>query len=226
MNVMDPWDRVFAMLGHYSIRKGHNDELKELEADYSRSVKKVYADVAKRALIRDDANLPSWVPDWRARHGYIMSEPTTPHCASGLKKPDISINPSAPKVLSIYGIKIDLIEDCSNPLEKGAFHERKSDEENNTRPAVETLWTDICGNTNVFRLSDKYANGEESSLFAYVQTLSNGCMAIYWQNHATERYPDVPIKIWLAHAAAYLTRTVDRAAISPELCHLAKKGDA
>ncbi|KAL7902402.1 heterokaryon incompatibility domain-containing protein [Trichoderma sp. SZMC 28014] len=251
VNVTDPRDRVFAMLGHYSIRKGHNDELKELEADYSKSVEEVYADVAKRALIGDNeslitlaavqhttlpssaetsrkrqANLPSWVPDWRARHGHIMSEPTTPHRASGLKKPDMSFSPSAPKVLSIHGIKIDSIEDCSDPLEKGAFHERKSDEGNNTRPAVETLWADICGNTNGFRLSDKYASGEESSFFAYAQTLSNGCMAIYWQNHATEHYSDVPIETWLAHAAAYLTRTVDSAAISPELCRLAEKGDA
>jgi hypothetical protein len=251
MNVTDPRDRVFAMLGHYAIRKGHNSELKELEADYKKSVEEVYADVAKRALTGDteslitlaavqhktltspvessqkrQAKLPSWVPDWRARHGHIMSEPTTPHCASGLKKPDLRISASAPEVLSINGIKIDSIEDCSEPLEKGAFHERKSDEEKNTRPAVETLWTDICGNTNGFRLSDKYASGEESSFFAYAQTLSNGCMAIYWQNHATERYSDVPIETWLAHAAAYLMKTVDSAAISPELCGLAEKGDA
>ncbi|KAM0463716.1 hypothetical protein ACHAO4_000438 [Trichoderma viride] len=251
MNVTDPRDRVFAMLGHYSIRKGHNSKLKELEADYKKSVEEVYADVAKRALVGDteslitlaavqhtglpssakasggrQAKLPSWVPDWRARHGHIMSEPTTPHRASGLKKSDLRISPSAPRVLSIHGIKIDSIENCSKPLEKGAFHERKSDEEKNTRPVVETLWTDICGNINGFRLSDKYASGEESSFFAYAQTLSNGCMAIYWQNHATESYSAVPIETWLAHAAAYLARTMDSAAISPELCHLAEKGDA
>ncbi|KAL7923826.1 heterokaryon incompatibility domain-containing protein [Trichoderma austrokoningii] len=252
VNVTDPRDRVFAMLGHYSIRKGHNRELKELEADYKKSVEEVYADVAKRALVGDteslitlaavqhdrlpssaeasrgrQAKLASWMPDWRARHGHIMSEPTTPHRASGLKKPELRIvGPSASEVLSIHGIRIDSVEDCSEPLEKGAFHERKGDKENAaTRPAVETLWTDMCGNANGFRLDDKYADGEESSFFAYAQTLSNGCMAIYWQNHAAERYSDVSIETWLAHAAAYLIRAVDRAAISQELCRLAEEGD-
>ncbi|KAE8446869.1 hypothetical protein EG329_011500 [Mollisiaceae sp. DMI_Dod_QoI] len=250
LSVTDPRDRVFAMLGHYSIRQGHNSELKELKADYKKSVEEVYTDVAARALIGDveslitlgavqhtslpssaqawrrQHKLPSWVPDWRARHGHIMSEPTSPHRACGLKKPDLHISASDPKVLVIRGMRIDSIENCSELLERGAFHERKIDEGNTTGPAIGTLWREICGNTNDFRLDDKYAGREESSFFAYVQTLSNGCMAIYWQDHAHERYSAVPHEKWLSHSAAYLSRVVDNAAIFPEIRRLAEEGDA
>ncbi|KAK3298692.1 heterokaryon incompatibility protein-domain-containing protein [Chaetomium fimeti] len=251
LNFTDPLDRVYAMLGHYSIRHGRNNELKRLVVDYEKSVEEVYTDVAARALTGDndslitlaavqhtrspspieasprrERRLPSWAPDWRTSQGHIMSEPTSPHRACGSKKPDLRITPSAPEVLTIRGTRIDLIENCSDVLEKGAFHEKKINSGNTTRAAVETLWTEICGNANGFGLHNKYAGGEESSFFAYVQTLSNGCMAIYWQDHAAEEYGAVPHEKWLAHGAAYLAKVVDKAAISPELRGLAEKGDA
>ncbi|KAH0521990.1 hypothetical protein TsFJ059_005912 [Trichoderma semiorbis] len=226
-------------------RAGH------LQADYMKSVEEVYIDVAVRALTGDneslitlgavqhmslpssaeasqiqESKLPSWTPDWRARHGHIMSEPTSQHRACGSKKPDLHISASIPEVLSIRGIRIDSIQNCSNPLEKGAFHERKSDQGSTRRVAIESLWIDICGNTNGFGLDDKYVDSKDSSFFAYVQTLSNGCMAIYWQDHATENYSAIQHEEWLGHSAAYLTTAVDKAIISPELHRLAEKGDA
>ncbi|EJT69009.1 hypothetical protein GGTG_13406 [Gaeumannomyces tritici R3-111a-1] len=253
LKVSDDRDRVFAMLGHYSIRAGRNSELKALTADYSSSVEEVYTDVAVRALIGDDESLitlgavqhtklpfaaeipqgqrghtlPSWVPDWRTHHGHIMSEPTSPHRACGLTKPNMSIRDS--KVLEIRGIEMDRIEACSDLLQKGGFHDRKTAKGDRERAAIEVLWTDVCGKTNGFDLSDEYAGGgggSSSSFFAYTQTLSNGCMAIYWQDHALEDYGAIPQRKWLAHAAAYLAAVVDRALISPELCSLADQGDA
>ncbi|KAK4065397.1 hypothetical protein Trihar35433_7517 [Trichoderma harzianum] len=253
LQVTDPRDRVFAMLGHYSIRKGKNSKLKEMKADYMKSVEEVYIDVAVRALTGDNESLitlgavqhmklpssaeasrtrerklplPSWTPDWRARHGHIMSEPTSQHRACGPKKPDLHISSSIPEVLSIRGIRIDSIQKCSAPLEKGAFHERKTDKGNTKRVAIESLWMDICGNLNGFGLDDKYVDSKDSSFFAYVQTLSNGCMAIYWQDHASESYSAIRHEEWLGHSAAYLTTAVDKAIISPELHRLAEKGDA
>ncbi|KAL7907903.1 heterokaryon incompatibility domain-containing protein [Trichoderma velutinum] len=251
LHVTDPRDRVFAMLGHYAIRKGKNSKLKELKADYTKSVEEVYIDVAVRALIGDseslitlgavqhmnlpssaeasrtqESKLPSWAPDWRARHGHIMSEPTSPHRACGSKKPDLCIGASVPEVLSIRGIKIDSIQNCSDLLEKGAFHEKRTDQENTRRVAVESLWMNICGNTNGFGLDDKYVDREYSSFFAYAQTLSNGCMAIYWQDYADESYSAIRQEEWLGHSAAYLTSAVDKAVISPELHSLAERGDA
>ncbi|EJT76719.1 hypothetical protein GGTG_06635 [Gaeumannomyces tritici R3-111a-1] len=252
LKVSDQRDRVFAILGHYSLCAGRNSELKALEADYLSSVEKVYTEVAVRALTGDGESLitlgavqhtklssaaetpqgqgghalPSWAPDWRTHHGHIMSEPTSPHRACGPTKPSLNIHDS--KVLEIRGIEMDRIEACSGLLQKGAFHGRKAAEGDRARAAVEVLWTDICGKTNGFDASDEYAGGGmgTSSFFAYTQTLSNGCMAIYWQDHALEDYGAVPQGKWLAHAAAYLTTVVDRAAISPELRSLADQGDA
>lgn len=54
----DPRDKVFAMLGHYSIRNSPNRELRELKADYKKTVEEVYTDVAIRGLSRaEDALL-------------------------------------------------------------------------------------------------------------------------------------------------------------------------
>ncbi|KLU82837.1 hypothetical protein MAPG_01905 [Magnaporthiopsis poae ATCC 64411] len=248
LKVTDDRDRVFAMLGHYSIRAGRNSELKALRADYSSSVEEVYTDVAARALIGDGESLitlgavqharlpsaaaetrqglPSWVPDWRIHHGHIMSEPTSPHRACGPKKPNLSIDCDS-KVLEIRGIKIDRIVACSDLLEKGAFHGRRkaAEGEDMVQAAVQVLWTDICGKTNGFAIGDEYAGGGGSNFFAYTQTLSNGCVTIYWRDHALEDYHGAALQEkWLAHAAAYLTTVVDEAAISTELRLLADQG--
>lgn len=45
----DNRDRIYAFLGHYSINKG-GKELQNLTADYSKSLKDVYIDVAVRIL--------------------------------------------------------------------------------------------------------------------------------------------------------------------------------
>ena len=94
------------------------------------------------------------------------------------------------------------------------FHSREAAKGDMSRAAVEILGTNICGKTNGFGISDKYAGGGEgisSSFFAYTQTLSNGCMATHEK--------------WLAQAAAYLATMVDRVTIAPELGSLAGLGD-
>ncbi|KAL8366326.1 hypothetical protein RB595_004883 [Gaeumannomyces hyphopodioides] len=252
LKVTDDRDRVFAMLGHYAIRNGRNRGLEALKANYSSSVNKVYTDVAARALDGDDESLitlgavqhaslpfaaiswwrrreralPSWAPDWRTHRGHIMSEPTSPHRACGPTKPHLSIRDL--KVLEIHGVEIDRIEACSRLLKKGAFHDQRVAKGGRARAPVEALWTKICGKTNGFDVSDEYTGGGggSSSFFAYTQTLSNGGMAIYWQNHAHKDYRAIPQETWLAHAAAYLTTVVDGATISPELRSLAEQGDA
>lgn len=50
LHLTDERDRIFAWLGHYSIRD-KNQQLATLEANYKKSVTEVYIDVAKRALM-------------------------------------------------------------------------------------------------------------------------------------------------------------------------------
>lgn len=107
--------------------------------------------------------------------------------------------------------------------------------------AIVCIWLSVCGHTN-FDMETKYhpaaslcrgggdvtqAAEDESAIFAYVQTLSNACVAVAWQdNHP---YPSIPKRQWLAHGAAYLVHATDGASsnsrISKELQDLAEMGD-
>jgi hypothetical protein len=58
LKATDPCDRVFAMLGHYSVSGPNlegvrNTRLAEMKADYKKSVAQAYFDVAERALTGD-----------------------------------------------------------------------------------------------------------------------------------------------------------------------------
>ena len=224
LKVTDPRDRVFAMLGHYSVRHGSNKELKDMRADYTKTLEEVYIDVAARSLTGDHEslitlaaiqhmdlpskiddtdtaqcanNLPSWVPDWRTFQGHILSEPTSPHRACGSMKPDVRIDPLN-NTLHIRGILLDTVKACSEGINHKAFNVHSTHE----IPIIQQLWYAVCGHTS-FDLNPTYLNGE-SALFAFAQTLSNACVATSWQEHRP--YDSVPTTEWLAHAAAYLVK--------------------
>ena len=237
LEVTDPRDRVFAMIGHYSVQHGTNQELKGLKADYNKTVEQVYTDVAVRSLKGDTESLitlssvqhvtlpsrktqtpkpeprpngyhlPSWVPDWRTYQSHILAEPTSPHRASGTRKPVLHIDESS-QILRISGILIDTIEACSNGLKPKSFHIHTSGSNHDDQPAIERLWREICGHTG-FNLTERYVNGDAATL-AYTQTLSSGCVAIWWAWDEETRLPydQVPDREWLAHGAAYLSKAV------------------
>ena len=236
LKVTDPRDRVFAFLGHYSIRYGSNEALRMLQADYTKTVEEVYVDAATRALQDDfeplvalaavqhlhlpsissslvlekysDCRLPSWVPDWRTYQSHILSEPTSPHSASGNKKARLKVNVET-NVLEIAGIEIDTISACSDQLEDKTFHLGK--DLKNIIATTQKLWHDVCGNPGPINLRDRYVNGDSAAL-AYTQTLSNGCVATWWQEqgklseHDRRPYHDVPTSEWLAHGAAFMSQ--------------------
>lgn len=138
----DPRDRVFAFLGHYAIREG-NAQLATIRADYTKSIEEVYCDVAERALLGDPAKtlitlaavqhpwlpsrtshetrlidampLPSWVPDWREHESHILCEPTSSHNTHAGKPAELEIDKAA-KFLKLRGIRMDVLEACSDPI--------------------------------------------------------------------------------------------------------------
>jgi hypothetical protein len=255
VQVSDPRDRVFAMLGHYSVRAG-NAELAMLQADYKKNVAQVYTDVAVRALTGDVAvreltgesslitlaavqhqdlisgteapnhvssqtravdrnTMSTWVPNWEHYEAHILSEPITPHRAHGNTSPVLTIDRST-LVLSIRGVKFDVIKACSKPLAEREFHLGSSSR------AIESLWRDICGKGR-FDLEEDYPNGE-SGFFAYIQTLSNGCVAT--SSRDTRSYKEIPKSEWLAQGAAYLTKALGQSDdVSPALYKVAENGD-
>jgi hypothetical protein len=236
LKVTDPRDRVFAFLGHYSIRHGSNEALRMLQADYTKTVEEVYVDAATRAL-QDDfeplvalaavqhlhlpsksssldpeeysgCRLPSWVPDWRTYQSHILAEPTSPHFASGTKKAYLKVNVQT-KILEIAGIEIDTISVCSEQLKDKTFHIEK--DLRSTIATTQKLWHDVCGNPGPINLEDRHISGD-SAVLAYTQTLSNGCVATWWQEQGKLSEPDrrtyheVPTSEWLVHGAAFLSR--------------------
>ncbi|KAL7799881.1 heterokaryon incompatibility domain-containing protein [Trichoderma ceciliae] len=144
----DPRDHVYAFLGHFSIGRG-SMALQDLVADYSKSIKDVYVDVAVRGL-RDakdlvmlaathhsrpgamrrapwdteDIDLPSWVPDWRDLPVHILGSPAVPHRASKDNQPDLTIDEDS-RVLHIRGVRVDLVERHSWTIYGTAFQVRQ-----------------------------------------------------------------------------------------------------
>ncbi|KAI1270831.1 HET-domain-containing protein [Xylaria sp. FL0933] len=250
----DQRDRVFAFLGHFS-RHGPNEELRNLKANYERTVIEVYKDVAKRALRGekgttdgsalialaavqhsslqngnmveskktsgpDEGNkLPSWVPDWRIFQSFILTEPSSPHKAHGTSCPRLEIDDNT-SLLRIQGLEIDTIEACSRSLGAGEFYTNASPRQYEI--AITHIWRDVCRQTH-FDLSHTYLNGE-SSFFAYMQTLSNGCIQIAKREHA--QYSDIPKSRWLMYAASYLVQALEGSdAVASDLREIAREAD-
>lgn len=257
LKVTDPRDRVFAFLGHYSVRHSSNARLREMAADYtSKDVNQVYIDVAARTLEDEDEplitlaavqhtslpsqldladraqqaegqgppGLPTWVPDWRAFQGHILSEPTSPHCAGVDRRADLKVNTKS-NILSIRGIRIDRIVACSECIHDKEFHITKtSDHTNPPRRKVATLWTDIAGRSLPMGLKDQYINGDPAIL-AFMQTLSNGGVATWWRQPEQDRqqYHTVSNDERLSYDAAYLAETLPPTSLTSDvLSHAAR----
>jgi hypothetical protein len=255
LKATDPRDRVFAMLGHYSV-SGPNLEgvrntiLAEMKADYKRTLAQAYLDVAERALtgdtslitlaavqhmdlpaskeapqqtedrVVDDDTFPSWVPDWRTYQSFILSEPINPHHAHGGTSSKLSID-TKQLILSIRGVKVDVVEACSKPLAAKEFH-LKSSSSAGQQLAIKSLWCEICLKEG-FNLDDSYLNGE-TAFFAYMQTLANGCVQI--ATREARPYDESFKSECLAKEATYIVNAVGSDAIAPSLCKMAEKTGA
>jgi hypothetical protein len=96
--------------------------------------------------------------------GYPIS---TFHAAND-SVPNISLDESK-EVLSIAGAVIDIVESSSK-----AFSYKSQFPLNDTRRFIKNLWTQQCGFPEI-TLANEYVN-HESSLAAFLQTLSAGCL--------------------------------------------------
>ncbi len=248
----DQRDRVFAWLGHFSLLYANQDlrrleanyhmTVAEVYIDLAKralrgdkntsdgtaliSLGAVQHTVlptsseseAGKAVQPDEGEiLPSWVPDWGVFRSFILSEPASPHSAHGSSVPKLEVYDDSP-LLRIHCLKIDTIELCSRTLEAREFHIKSPIEPLGS--TITYIWREICGQ-NGFDLSSTYTNGE-SSFFACMQTLSDGCVQI--SGREKMRYRDVPKSTWLEHGAMYLVDALgDSETVALDLRAIAQK---
>ncbi|KAK4079051.1 hypothetical protein Trihar35433_156 [Trichoderma harzianum] len=222
LNFTNDSDRIFAFLGHYSLTSADffNSELASITPNYAMgfgsdklaAVQHVVGSLPSRdgPALLNGRGLPSWVPDWRTYQGFILSEPINPHRAHGSSKPKLEIDDDS-ALLRIHGVYVDTIEACSPPLKNKDFHGKSS--------MIEFLWNHIC-QKKTFNLDEKYRNGQERAFFAFMQTLSNGCVQIAGREGVP--YNEISASRWLEQAAMYLMGTLgDTSTVSPEIQELA-----
>ena len=166
--------------------------------------------------------MPSWVPDWRTYTSHILSEPASPHRASGrFSSQNLRIE-AGETILMIKGVCIDTIAKASGPLAPKAFHREARGKE----PQVDTLWKEVCNhdgvNGSLFSLEYPYPSNSESggsAVLAYMQTLSNGGAATALRRRDAQGrrdddngsakedwYHGISDEEWLSQAAVYLIR--------------------
>ncbi len=123
--------------------------------------------------------------------------------------------------MSISGVRIDKIKECSRTL-KAKELQQGSASSGNAKLPTQFLWHDICRKGR-FDLVERYRNGE-SAFFAYMQTLSNGCIQNAQRESLNGRpYKEVPDSTWLAHEAAYLVGALGQSdEFNSELYELAR----
>ncbi|KAK4167907.1 heterokaryon incompatibility protein 6,OR allele [Cladorrhinum sp. PSN259] len=172
-------------------------------------------------LLKDEHRLPSWVPDWRRSDGIILAEPICPLRAHGDSAPKITVleGDSGLPVLQVHGMDIDTIEACSRQLVSEDFYRKQSSDHQTTM--VERLWHEVC-QKGQFNLDDTYHPNGDTAFFAFMQTLSNGCVQA--AGHNSVPYHEVPDLTWLEKAARYIVSTVgaDSSKISPDLHKMAE----
>ncbi|KAH6721662.1 heterokaryon incompatibility protein-domain-containing protein [Leptodontidium sp. MPI-SDFR-AT-0119] len=213
----DPRDRVFAMLGHFSAAVLLEDST-PFEADYTRSTRDIYIDVAVRTLKGyprlellnsvqwhddDDESLPSWVADWGNNSiRNLLGRRDALFHAAGDSAHSFSIRENQP-VLSIKGLQIDAIERVSNELKWTDFDFKHLHGGHASDCVSLGLWTEIC-QIPEFNLEHCYVNGE-GSVLAFCQALTAGCLNIRLEHYRDIEYESVPSATWLQYGAAYLT---------------------
>lgn len=152
--------------------------------------------------LKNKDQLPSWVPDWRRSEGIILAEPICPHRAHGNSTANVEIMEGDNLVLRVHGMNIDTIEASSQPLSEQDLYGKKTRDQPLTM--IERLWRDIC-KKSLFNLKEVYRNGQPA-LFAFMQTLSNGCVQA--AGHKSAPYQEVPETVWQQKGAKYIVDTI------------------
>ncbi|MCJ1434727.1 hypothetical protein MMC27_004097 [Xylographa pallens] len=252
LNFSDQRDRVFAWLGHFSLHESNEQlktlvadykktvaetytdvAIKALSGEKSTTDGSALIALAAvqhtgltvgnqsrrentAAVVRAE-KLPSWAPDWRTFQSFMLAEPASPHRAHANSLSRLQVIDHS-NLLQIYGLEVDTVQSCSRPLGAREFHTKGNS--GGLEPTMMHIWRDVCGQDR-FNLKATYVNGE-SSIFACMQTLGDGCVQI--ARRSGVQYNHVPKSVWLEHEALYLNEALTGFdAVDADLRELAEK---
>ncbi len=123
----------------------------------------------------------------------LLSRPSSPHRAGCVDTPQ-SLHFPSPETLVIQGVSIDYVDKTWDVGVRADVEE-----------VMGELWRAISGWESFEMIPNKsYINGDRS-LFAYMQTLSNGCVTMALHPDEDRPYAEIPAAEWLGHACAYLS---------------------
>ena len=250
LEVTDSRDRVFAMLGHYSVSgpnfKGKmNQKLADMKADYTKTRDEVYRDVAERALTGDTSllalaavqhmDLPPSERATQQTNDRAVGENKLPSWVADwetyqsfiLSEP-INSHCAHGTTLSKLFInkRILSIHGVQIDIVEACSQPIKAKSFHLQKPSLDGQKLVIESLwrqiclKDRFNLEDRYLNGE-TTFFAFMQTLANGCVQIATRENRP--YDDRFKSECLKNEAMYIEKALGTDAISPSLCEIAKK---
>lgn len=157
--------------------------------------------MAVKIWLKDEHKLPSWVPDRRRSEGIVLAEAIRPHRAHGNSSTTVEILEEDYLVLRVQGMEIDTIKACSRRLTSADLYGKKTPDQPMTM--IEQLWHKVCTKER-FNLDDIYRYGQ-TTFFAFMLTLSNGCVQA--AGHNSVPYHEVPDGVWLRKTPRYIVKT-------------------
>lgn len=156
----------------------------------------------KRKSTECSQSMPSWAPNWaQGQMHHLLGHAGTVFRTSKDWPPVIRLSKWS-KVMETEGFRIDIITQYSTTLRKGDFNYDALTI--SSSGVIQSIWRSIC-NYPTFQTSHKYVNGE-SAIFAFLQTLSAGCLILAIKRGHRRDYNEVPKSTWLADGATYLMK--------------------
>ncbi|KAK8850936.1 HET-domain-containing protein [Apiospora arundinis] len=195
---LDPRDRVFSLLGHYSALIGP-DRRPIMRADYSLTKTDVYQEIAIRALTDtkstfilnavqhfDQIRVPSWIPDWgdSKTHHVVFHRPHFDWMGVATNHPLVARVLKPQNMLEIRGFVFDTVDISAQAFNRDGtcwkanywdqypyrtYPSRTWDETH----ILEKIWDDICGHDIFDFLAEYHAIGS-SALVAFLDTCTGG----------------------------------------------------
>jgi hypothetical protein len=221
-----------------------------MQANYQKSAKEVFVDVAVRSLIGDSSSLITLAavqhptlpsseekPSRASRSSHLVASNALPSWVPNWSTGETKILSEPISSHRAHGMTFSNLKIDPSKLMLRVHGVKLDVVVATSKPlndrefypvspgrdiTIQTLWRDIC-NKDEFNLEGKYPNGD-TAFFAYVQTLSDG--SVTTSSWDPRSYEEIPKSEWLAQGASYVVMALGQLDdVSPALNEIAATGD-